>query len=171
MRVQKSVWLARLPGTEVPLYTESACYSVCPTWYGLCNNTPWKVYPTRLSADSLMPMLMLRLLVLRANPEALEPNTLTATSAHNIMKALKCKTLGGIRTRRLWMYSMYVLHHAQSLTPHHCSSICRVSAPRVQNCIRVRMRSPSVLLYAKYGAIFASSYLACYTPDAKVTSV
>ena len=87
------------------------------------------------------------------------------------MKALKCKTLGGIRTRRLWMY---VLHHAQStsqLTPHHCSSICRVSAPRVQNCIRVRMRSPSVLPYAKYGAIFASSYLACYTPDAKVTSV
>ena len=80
------------------------------------------------------------------------------------MKALKCKTLGGIRTRRLWMY---VLHHAQSLTPHHCSSICRVSAPRVQNCIRVRMRSPSVLPYAKYGAIFASSYLACYTPDAK----
>ena len=29
------------------------------------------------------------------------------------------------------------------------------------------MRSPSVLPYAKYGAIFASSYLACYTPDAK----
>ena len=25
------------------------------------------------------------------------------------------------------------------------------------------MRSPSVLPYAKYGAIFASSYLACYT--------
>ena len=51
-------------------------------------------------------------------------SVLTAVS----MKALKCKTLGRIRTRRLWMY---VLHHAQStsqLTPHHCSSICRVSA-------------------------------------------
>ena len=50
-----------------------------------------------------------------------------------VMKALKCKPLGGILT---WMY---VLHHAQSTSP---SSICRVSAPRVQNCIRVRMRSP-----------------------------
>ena len=38
----------------------------------------------------------------------------------------------------------YTMHSRHQLTPHHCSSICRVSAPRVQNCIRVRMRSPPV---------------------------
>ena len=61
---------------------------------------------------------------LRAPRHTLPP----AWPGSRAMKALKCKTLGGIHTRRL---CMYVLHHAQStsqLTPHHCSSICRVSA-------------------------------------------
>ena len=83
------------------------------------------------------------------------------------MKALKCKTLGGILTRRLLSVLGLGLVGISVDSP----SLQLYFVHRMQNCIRVRMRCPSVLPYAKYGAIFASSYLACYTPDATVTSV